>query len=229
VTAPLVLSLFPGIGLLDRAFEEEGFSVVRGPDLLWGGDIHRFHVPPGVFAGIIGGPPCQKFSTASRIKGTDALDLIPEFLRVVDEGKPDWIVMENVRGVVGHPLIPPTWAHTILRDWDCGGETARTRAFWTWPFMVLAPPRNSRAKPSPSVMATTWKRGRSASRYVADKSFLPGDMPVAEYARLQGVPEIGATLLDHHSSKAFAVHVLGNGVPLSMGRYLARAVRQATT
>jgi hypothetical protein len=33
---PLVLSLFPGIGLLDMAFEEEGFCVVRGPDLLWG-------------------------------------------------------------------------------------------------------------------------------------------------------------------------------------------------
>jgi len=28
----LVLSLFPGIGLLDRAFEEEGFCIVRGPD-----------------------------------------------------------------------------------------------------------------------------------------------------------------------------------------------------
>jgi hypothetical protein len=26
-----VLSLFPGIGLLDMAFEEEGFCVVRGP------------------------------------------------------------------------------------------------------------------------------------------------------------------------------------------------------
>ena len=33
----LVLSLFPGIGLLDMAFEAEGFCVVRGPDLLWGG------------------------------------------------------------------------------------------------------------------------------------------------------------------------------------------------
>lgn len=35
----LVLSLFPGIGLLDRGFEAEGFCVVRGPDLLWGGDV----------------------------------------------------------------------------------------------------------------------------------------------------------------------------------------------
>lgn len=33
----MILSLFPGIGLLDMAFEEEGFCVVRGPDLLWGG------------------------------------------------------------------------------------------------------------------------------------------------------------------------------------------------
>ena len=52
----VVLSLFPGIGLLDQAFEEEGFCVVRGPDLLWGGDIRRFHPPAGVFDGIIGGP-----------------------------------------------------------------------------------------------------------------------------------------------------------------------------
>jgi hypothetical protein len=41
----LVLSLFPGIGLLDRAFEEAGFCVVRGPDLLWGGDVRVFHPP----------------------------------------------------------------------------------------------------------------------------------------------------------------------------------------
>ena len=44
------------------AFEEEGFCVVRGPDLLWGGDIRRFHPPAGRFDGVIGGPPCQAFS-----------------------------------------------------------------------------------------------------------------------------------------------------------------------
>ena len=38
MTPQLVLSLFPGIGLLDSAFEEEGFIVVRGPDLIWGGE-----------------------------------------------------------------------------------------------------------------------------------------------------------------------------------------------
>ena len=40
----LILSLFPGVGLLDSAFEAEGLCVVRGPDLLWGGDVPQ--VPP---------------------------------------------------------------------------------------------------------------------------------------------------------------------------------------
>jgi len=52
MTPPLVLSLFPGIGLLDMAFEEEGFCVVRGPDLLWGGDVRRFHPPAGRVDGV---------------------------------------------------------------------------------------------------------------------------------------------------------------------------------
>src|ERR1700730_15174371 len=44
-----VLSLFPGIGLLDRAFEEMGSCVMRGPDLLWGGAIQTFHPTLGYF------------------------------------------------------------------------------------------------------------------------------------------------------------------------------------
>lgn len=92
---PLVLSLFPGIGLLDRAFEEEweGCCVVRGPDLLWGGDIHRFHPPSGRFDGIIGGPPCQCFSSlANLVRATGktvAPNLIPEFERCVGEAEAD--------------------------------------------------------------------------------------------------------------------------------------------
>ena len=61
IVTRLVLSLFPGIGLLDRAFEDEGYCVVRGPDLIWGGDVHGFHPPMDTFDGIIGGPPCQCF------------------------------------------------------------------------------------------------------------------------------------------------------------------------
>src|SRR5262245_38871520 len=97
----LVLSLFPGIGLLDMAFEQEGFCVVRGPDVLWGGDIRRFHPPAGKFDGVIGGPPCQEFSSLSFINRHHGVksrfgNLIPEFERVVREANPIWFLMENV-------------------------------------------------------------------------------------------------------------------------------------
>src|SRR5262245_55731526 len=107
----LVLSLFPGIGLLDMAFEEEGFCIVRGPDLLWGGDIHNFHPPAGKFDGVIGGPPCKRWTPLANVvravHGEDAVapDLIPEFVRVVQEARPIWYVMENVTQAP-HPIVP---------------------------------------------------------------------------------------------------------------------------
>ena len=96
----LVLSIFPGIDLLGKAFEEEGYCVVRGPDPLWGGDIRSFHPPAGVFAGVIGGPPCQEFSilrSVNRDKPPKWGNLIPEFERVVMEAQPRWFLMENIK------------------------------------------------------------------------------------------------------------------------------------
>jgi DNA (cytosine-5)-methyltransferase 1 len=87
-----VLSLFPGIGLLDRALEEMGFTVVRGPDLLWGDDIRDFHPQPSCYAGMIGGPPCQAFSQWRLVikhKGFELSgNLIPEYERCVKEAQP---------------------------------------------------------------------------------------------------------------------------------------------
>ncbi len=220
----LVLSLFPGIGLLDKAFEEEGFCVVRGPDILWGGDVRRFSIPAGKFDGLIGGPPCQVHSTASEIIGTNAVDLIPEYIRLFEEGRFTWSVMENVSGALNHPAVPRDWHPARLRDWDCGGETARKRAFWTWPLMVMDPtPRPG--DPSHSVMASTARRG--SSQYVTDKGFLAGNLPIEEYERLQGAPGHTAAFVKAGASRLLAVHLLGNGVPLAMGRYIAKAVKSS--
>jgi len=102
VTNNLILSIFPGIDILGRAFEEEGFCVVRGPDKLWGGDIKTFHPPAGIFKGIIGGPPCQEFSplrfvNSKKDRKVKWGNLIPEFERVVNEAQPEWFVMENTK------------------------------------------------------------------------------------------------------------------------------------
>ena len=132
MSGDLVLSLFPGIGLLDMAFELEGFCVVRGPDLLWGGDIRTFHPPAGKFDGVIGGPPCQMFSRLRHINpkcGQKHGNLIPEFERVVAEAIPEGFLMENVEGAPS-PSVPGYVVHNeLLRDVWVGGVTNRLRRF----------------------------------------------------------------------------------------------------
>jgi site-specific DNA-cytosine methylase len=113
MAAPLVLSIFPGIDLLGRAFEEEGFTVVRGPDVLWGGDIRTFHPPAGKFDGVIGGPPWQPFSPLVHLVRANGREpkhenLIPEFERIVWETACEWFVMEEV---VNAPVPQPWGAH----------------------------------------------------------------------------------------------------------------------
>lgn len=93
----LVLSLFPGIDLLGRAFEAKGFCVVRGPDLIWGSPVETFHAPPSLFSGVIAGPPCVDFSSANRSPVTPrGLALLEQTRRVIREAKPIWFLIENV-------------------------------------------------------------------------------------------------------------------------------------
>lgn len=137
----LVLSLFPGGGILDYAFELEGFCVVRGPDPLWGGDVRRFHPAAGKFEGIIGGDPCQSHSSLAnlvRARGNEPSfpDLTPEYERVVNEAQPKWFLRENVPRA---PDIMPEGydVQSFLLDnstldsgngW--GNEQMRRRRFW---------------------------------------------------------------------------------------------------
>ena len=123
----LVLSLFPGLGLLDAAFEEAGFCVVRGPDKLFGEDIRGWHVLPDRFDGVIGGPPCQAFSRAKGTGNPVQGNLIPEFERIVREAKPKWWVMENVVEAPT-PELEPCYA-SKFDAWEVGARQHRTRRF----------------------------------------------------------------------------------------------------
>ncbi len=50
---------------------------------------------------VYGGPPCQPFSSGGLRKShADERNMVPEFIRVVEEVRPDAFVMENVPGLV---------------------------------------------------------------------------------------------------------------------------------
>lgn len=136
-TRPLILSIFPGVDLLGRAFEEEwpDACVVRGPDLIFGGDIRAFHPPGGKFSGIIGGVPCQFFSTLAHLVRANGHEprhgnMFPEYERVVKEAEPLWFFCECVPGAPG-PAVEGYTVHSFLwgNHW-LGEPQIRTRRFW---------------------------------------------------------------------------------------------------
>lgn len=55
---------------------------------------------------VVGGPPCQSFSTAGKQRGLSDLrgSCIIQFLRVVKELKPRYFILENVRGLLSSKL-----------------------------------------------------------------------------------------------------------------------------
>lgn len=235
----VVLSLFPGIGLLDRAFEDEGFCVVRGPDVLWGGDIRRFHPPAGVFAGVIGGPPCKPYSPLANVArkryGDDCIEesLIPEFERAVDEAQPEWFLMENVRfapppNVSGYQV----YSQLLNNRW-LGEEQSRTRrfSFGTRDGRILLVQRAGCTHPNFEYAVVASRVGGGAGLMherseEAEKRVRRGmARSLEEKCRLQGLPP--DFLKDAPFTSDGKHMVIGNGVPLPMGRAIARAIKWA--
>lgn len=245
---PLVLSLFPGIGLLDMAFGEEGFCVVRGPDLLWGGDVHRFHVPAGRFDGVIGGPPCKRWSPLANIvravHGEEAVapDLIPEFERVVAEAFPAWFLMENVQRAPVPCVTLYSVRDVVLNNRLFGGEQSRDRrfSFGTLDGRALS---SSAIAASVSAVPAKWEHavtsnsgGRRRTVVLDESGRSRGNQGTADHARLQTRPtsrlaELQGLPADFLEDSPFTTkgkkEAIGNGVPLPMGRVIAKAVMAA--
>lgn len=231
----LVLSLFPGLDLLGRAFSEAGWCVVLGPDVLWGRDVREFHAPSGCFSGIIGGPPCQIFSRLRHLNplaGQKHGNLIPEFERVVAEAQPCWWLMENVPDAPSPEVAGYQVHRLVLNNRWLGEAQDRTRAFafgttdgrrlvvevalFEAPEYRQAVTRAARAVPvklggSGKVKRTYTEAGQRAT--VADMLVAQGAEP---------------SLLDESPfTTEGSRRLIGNAVPLPMGRAIATAVRRA--
>ncbi|MDD3596754.1 DNA cytosine methyltransferase [Sulfuricurvum sp.] len=213
MTQQLLLSTFTGIGLLDRAFREAGFIVVSAGDLIFGQNIRHFKGIKGRFDGVFGGPPCQPFSDANRDRpGEDeyhyGLQMIDEFKRIVLECDPTWYLFENVRNAPN--VIIDGYDHQridINQGWYEDVYRLRHIQFGhkegkkiSWPRGVTRPGMKSAALASDS------------------RSF-------RELCSIQG-------LEDDFDLPDFTVKgkkkLVGNGVPLVMGRVIANAVRDCT-
>jgi DNA (cytosine-5)-methyltransferase 1 len=229
-----VLSLFPGIGLLDRAFEESGFVVVRGPDLLWGEDIRAFHPQAGHFSGVIGGPPCQAFSRLRFLVQHHGYEtspnLIPEFERCITEAQPAWFIMENVEDAP-KPVVNGYQVHSQLLNnrRHGGGIQHRTRriSFGTRDGRSLVVAEVPEPEEwAPAVCASGGvKPGTDRSRSPkANEMGYKTRAAFEEMRRLQGLPDTFE--LPSLTIKG-AVKAVGNGVPLPLGRAIANAVRRA--
>lgn len=131
-----VVSLFSGAMGLDLGLNEAGLRVAVSQDIdRWcvetmrrnqhiaiEGDIRElvaqdptcahFLRTAGLSAGavfaVVGGPPCQSFSTAGKRKGVEDArgQLYQEFIKVVAALRPRFFIMENVKGLASMPSDP---------------------------------------------------------------------------------------------------------------------------
>lgn len=116
-----VIDLFSGAGGMSLGFRNAGFNILSAVELvdvaaethhlnfpeshIFCGDIAEYvplkHVKKGSVNVVVGGPPCQGFSVAGKRDPNDPRNkLFREFVRVVDQVRPDYFVMENVPGIL---------------------------------------------------------------------------------------------------------------------------------
>ena len=126
MTKMTVIDLFCGAGGLSEGFQQAGFHILAGNDFdehagesfrsahdgaeFLPGPIeevsaNKLLTATGLDKGeldcLIGGPPCQAFSIYNHQRGLHdkRSTLFEEYLRIVEELAPKWVIMENVTGI----------------------------------------------------------------------------------------------------------------------------------
>jgi DNA (cytosine-5)-methyltransferase 1 len=195
--AKSAIDLFCGAGGLSEGFRQAGFHVLAGNDLdsFAGETFARTHREAEFIPGpiedissrrllkaaglrkgeldcLIGGPPCQAFSVYNHQRGMHdpRSKLFREYLRIVEDLRPKWLVMENVTGITsignGKPVkeieaslrkLGYSLDISILRAEEYGVPQERRRIFFVanrtgerimWPL----PSRGGRLRP----FVTVW-------------------------------------------------------------------------
>ena len=201
----LVLSIFPGIDLLGKAFQKNGFCVVKCDDLnLDGGNIRNFKAVPNKFDGVIGGSPCQDFSRLNRNPKGYSMQMLNQYIRVVSEASPSWFLFENV---VGFPDFKIIGYHQQRFQLDLAwfAPFSRRRDF------VFGTKQRTFLNPMIKVNGEVKGTAVTGSDKRSFKSI----------CEIQGLPtDFDLPFLSHQGKK----QAVANGVPLQMGNYLAQLI-----
>jgi DNA (cytosine-5)-methyltransferase 1 len=166
---PKVIDVFAGVGGFSLGAVRAGFDVVAAIDLdtqayethqqnfpnsnhgrrdvknLSGGQLRTIAGLNGHrLDGLIGGPPCQGFSTMGRMRKNDARNkLFYHFFRLVSEVKPLFFIAENVPGILDskYDVLREESFRLVEREYQMlpafevsaatfGAATERTRVFF---------------------------------------------------------------------------------------------------
>ena len=174
--------------------------------------MRDFHPLAGRFDGVVAGSPCQDFSTLRRTPPTgNGRAMLTEFRRCVEEAQPDWFVLENVPGVPDLPIDGYAMQRFDLRASECGLSQQRLRhfQFGSRRGMVLVLDRSER-------------QPVTASACTASEARRAGRRGWVEFCAAMGLPS-GFELPAFTLSARYAA--VGNGVPIPMARFVARAIR----
>ncbi len=186
----------------------------RFPDVPNLGDMTKFHEWPNLNPNLlVGGTPCQAFSVAGLRKGLSDPrgNLTLTFLAMVDRYLPEWVVWENVPGVLsdrtnafgnllaGLGQLGYGWAYRVLDAQYFGVAQRRKRVFvvahlgdWTRAAKVLFEPDCLLGNPAPSretrkdVAGTIAARTQGGGRLGTDFDLAGGCIPIQEPGKRTG-------------------------------------------
>lgn len=154
-----IVDLFSGCGGLSLGFQNEGFEILAAFDK-WepAVKVYRDNFNHPIYDTdlaseeglefvknlkpqmIIGGPPCQDFSSAGKRDETlGRADLTLSYAHIVAKAKPEWFVMENVERIIKSHILKAALhifkkagygiSYQVLDASYCGVPQARKRFF----------------------------------------------------------------------------------------------------
>lgn len=124
----IILQLCADTGSDTKPWKDAGYDVrLIGSDI----GVENYHPPENVY-GIIANPPCTEFSTArsngKARKPKDGIFLVEHCIRIIEEAKPKFWVIENpARGVLKDYLGEPNFKY---QPWEYGSPWTKHTGLW---------------------------------------------------------------------------------------------------